>query len=584
MAAAEDAVDPPRASPPPASLSKKAVLDAARAAVEASRKARVAGQHREGVTHAQQALRLADSLGHQGLRAAALAVLALNEFRLGDSEAAVAHCQAALPLLRRAKDAAERTQVLCTLVMAHNEMGLYADSLSYATQAIDSARQANDRSLMSWSLNRAGLTYEELGDPQRGQPLMLHALDVAREIRGEEEMFSALNNLCSNLLSSCKHLGTEARLAAIQRAVTYGEEALQLAEQSGNAHREAISLSNLASAFVLLGQFDQAVPYIDRQEVLSTRNGYRVMALMSTMNRAELARYRGDLDEAIRLYLVVLDQAHGTDDRAMLLDLHQGLYEVFKQRGDFESALRHHEAILPLEREELRQRADRQARLLINRIEVENLQAAADRAQSEADLQRQRAAELESENQRLANRAIELGKHAMEDQLTGLANRRRVEYELPQHLESARLRHAPLSIATLDLDHFKQVNDRFGHAVGDDVLRAVAQLLLGNTRSADLLARMGGEEFIIVFVGTPLATAAEICERLRQAVAGHDWARLASGLKVTISIGVCDAVGAAAGPAGSNAGAAPSLRELLERVDALLYAAKRGGRNRVEVG
>ena len=538
----------------------------------------MAGLHRDGVTHAHRALSLAESVGHQGLRAAALAALALNQFRLGENAAAAAHCQAALPLLRRAKDAGERTQVLCTLVMANNAMGLYADSLNYATQAIDSARQANDRSLMSWALNRAGFTYEELGDPQRGQPLMLRALDIAREIQGEEEMFSALNNLCSNLITSSKHLGAEARLAALQRAVSYGEEALQLGERSGNAHREAISLSNLASAYVLLGRFDQALPYIDRQEILATRNGYRVMLLISTMNRAGLARYRGDLDEAIRLYRLALEQAHGTDDRAMLLDLHQRLYEVFKERGDFESALRHHEAVLPLEREELLQRADRQARLLINRIEVENLQAAADRAQSEADLQRQRAIELESENQRLAHRAIELRKHAMEDPLTGLANRRRVEYELPRYLESARQRHSPLSIAALDLDHFKQVNDRFGHAVGDDVLRTVGELMLGNTRGGDLLARMGGEEFIIVFVGMPLATAAEACERLRKAVEGYDWARLAGGLKVTTSIGVCDTASPTA------VGALPNPRELLERVDALLYAGKRGGRNRVVVG
>src|SRR5205085_11210812 len=122
-----------------------------------------------------------------------------------------------------------------------------------------------------------------------------------------------------------------------------------------------------------------------------------------------------------------------------------------------------------------------------------------------------------------------------------------------------------------DLDHFKQVNDRFGHAVGDDVLRAVARILLDNTRTGDLLARMGGEEFLVLFVGTSLATASDICERLRQAVETFDWNRVATGLSLTISIGLCDAVASA------------DMRALLERADASLYAAKRGGRNRVEV-
>jgi diguanylate cyclase len=477
---------------------------------------------------------------------------------------------AGLPLLRRTKDAAERTQVLCTLVMAHNEMGLHADSLNYATRAIESARQADDPSLMSWALNRAGLTYEELGDPQRGEPLMAHALEIAREIRGQEEMFSALNNLASNLLHACKSQEGEGRKRSIERAIGYGLEALQLAEASGNAHREAVSLGNLANAYVLLGEFDQAVPFIERQEALATANGYRSMLLLANLNRAELARYRGRLGDAVALYQQALRDAHDTDDRDMLLEMHQGLYAVHKQLGDFELALRHLEAVLPLEREQLRQRADRQANLLLNRIEIEHMQAAADRARSEADAQRLRASELETENRRLADRAIELGRHAMEDQLTGLANRRRVEHELPLHLDAVRQRGEPLCLAAIDLDHFKQVNDLFGHAVGDDVLRAVAQLLVANTRSTDLVARMGGEEFIVVLIGTPLAIAREVCERLRRSVAEHDWQQLRDGLRVTISVGLC------------SVDTASDMRELLEQADGLLYAAKRGGRNRVE--
>ena len=565
MTAAE--VDAVKAIP----RSRRAALEQARTAIEAAKAARVAGEHLLGVERALQALALAEELGHQGLRAAALSVLALNEYRLGRCEEAVAHGLQALPLLRRAKDAAERTQVLCTLVMAHNEMGLHGESLGFATQAIESARQANDRSLMSWALNRAGLTYEELGDPQRGEPLMVHALEIAREIRGEEEMFSALNNLCSNLLHVAKTSAGGARERAVRRAITYGEEALQMAEASGNAHREAVGLNNLADAYVLLGEFDRALPYLDRQEALATQNGYRSMIVLASLGRAELARQAGRLDEAVQLYRQVLSQAHDTDDHDMLHGLHLGLYEVYKRQGDFENALRHLEVALPLERERMQQRADTRARLLINRIEIENMQQAADRARSEADAQRLRATELESENRRLADRAIELGRHAMEDQLTGLANRRRVEFELPPLLDAARLRNAPLCLAAIDLDRFKLVNDQFGHAVGDDVLRALGQLLVANTRGSDLVARMGGEEFIVVLDGTTLAVAGEICERLRQAVAAHDWPRLTAGLAVTISIGLCDA------------GQALNMRELLEQADALLYAAKHGGRNRVHI-
>jgi diguanylate cyclase len=105
------------------------------------------------------------------------------------------------------------------------------------------------------------------------------------------------------------------------------------------------------------------------------------------------------------------------------------------------------------------------------------------------------------------------------------------------------------------------------------VLRSVARLFMANTRASDLVARMGGEEFLIVLVGTPLAAAHDICERIRLAVAGHAWGRIADKLKVTISIGLTESVGDGAGTLDAGA--------LLSQADALLYAAKHAGRNRV---
>jgi diguanylate cyclase (GGDEF)-like protein len=126
-------------------------------------------------------------------------------------------------------------------------------------------------------------------------------------------------------------------------------------------------------------------------------------------------------------------------------------------------------------------------------------------------------------------------------------------------------------VAALDVDHFKRINDTHGHAVGDAVLQQLAQLLRHRLRSADLLARTGGEEFLAVLVGSTPQQAAEICERLRLAVAEHDWAAITPGLAVRISVGI--------------AGGTPPLAAdtLLNRADHALYAAKRGGRNRVHV-
>lgn len=555
----------------PSRSARQTVIDATRLALDEAESARVAGEHRLGVEAAARALELATRAGNVRLQASALCLLAVHELRVGDCENAIGHALQALPLLKREKDASDRTRLLCTLVMAYNDIGLHREALPHATRALDSARASGDKSLLSWALNRAGVTYEGLSDSEQAERFMLQALQIAREIGGSEETFSALNNLSSNIHAVCEALPSDAARPTLLRGLAYAGEALTLAQASGNAHRQAISHSNLAGIHTLLRNDREAVQHLEAAEALSQQHGFRGLTVSAVGDRAKLLRLQGETTLAIALYESALAEATAMGDLTAQRNFHLGLYESHKATRDFARALQHHEAVLPLERDQLQQRADVHARLLLHRLELEQARADADRARLDAEVQRLRAAQLENENRALEMQARELGRHALEDQLTGLANRRRVDHELPAQLAQARERHAALSIAAVDLDHFKQVNDRFGHAVGDDVLRVVARILTDKTRSTDLLARMGGEEFLVLFVGTPLAVANDICERLRIAVESHDWNSLAAGLQLTISIGLCEAPGSS------------DMRTVLERADASLYAAKRGGRNRVEV-
>ena len=124
-------------------------------------------------------------------------------------------------------------------------------------------------------------------------------------------------------------------------------------------------------------------------------------------------------------------------------------------------------------------------------------------------------------------------------------------------------------MALLDVDHFKQINDRHSHAVGDLVLMQLAALIARQCREGDLPARYGGEEFLVRFDRIGLGPAAAACERLRAAVEAHDWSALAPGLCVTVSIGVVDLSRHA------------SATEALAAADERMYRAKREGRNRV---
>jgi two-component system cell cycle response regulator len=161
---------------------------------------------------------------------------------------------------------------------------------------------------------------------------------------------------------------------------------------------------------------------------------------------------------------------------------------------------------------------------------------------------------------------------AVIDQLTGLYNRRYMDSQVSVLAGRARRSGSPLSALVVDIDHFKKINDSFGHDVGDEVLREFAARLASNVRAVDLACRYGGEEFVVLMPDTPIEGAHRIAERIRLNVAGAPF-RVAGGretLNATISIGV-----AATTPEDGGAEA------LLKRADEAVYAAKAKGRNRV---
>jgi two-component system cell cycle response regulator len=160
---------------------------------------------------------------------------------------------------------------------------------------------------------------------------------------------------------------------------------------------------------------------------------------------------------------------------------------------------------------------------------------------------------------------------ALFDPLTGLNNRRFMENHLATMLDNAKVRRAPLTLMILDIDHFKQVNDTYGHDCGDEVLKAFADRLRGIIRGGDLLCRLGGEEFVIVMPGVATQTATRIAERARLAVQDEQFPIDASGrvIPVTVSIGLAERRD------DDDAGS------LYHRADQALYRAKSAGRNRV---
>jgi diguanylate cyclase (GGDEF)-like protein len=158
---------------------------------------------------------------------------------------------------------------------------------------------------------------------------------------------------------------------------------------------------------------------------------------------------------------------------------------------------------------------------------------------------------------------------ALRDPLTDTGNRIAMDQTLEREIEMSRRHSQPLSLLMLDIDHFKQINDTYGHSAGDEVLKAVAASIKNQLRNVDMVFRFGGEEFLILLSNTSREAAAMIGERLRFAAQAQDYEAEGKMIELTVSIGC------------STLLPGESAESLLRRADSALYVAKREGRNRL---
>ena len=160
------------------------------------------------------------------------------------------------------------------------------------------------------------------------------------------------------------------------------------------------------------------------------------------------------------------------------------------------------------------------------------------------------------------------------DELTGLLNRRAVLHSVNNEIERTARVNRPIAFLMYDLDHFKCVNDKYGHTAGDIVLQGIAEIAINTFRKIDTIGRLGGEEFLVVLPESDQEAARVAAERFRSAVAAHKFVAGYHRIEVTVSIGVF---------VPADVGTSFGVQNVLDAVDKALYAAKDGGRNRVVV-
>lgn len=507
----------------------------------ASRQSAALGHHQVGAEQAERALRIRPD-------GAALSVLALHRLRLGNIRGCLSAGGAAVPLLRRDAQWSELSKLEGVQTVACLQANWVYQGLVHARLASEAAKLASDPEAGVWADCRMAQVFGLLGDQARSMALFEQAERAAITLESDEILFSILHNRAWFTVDALI-AGHSVKADQARQALLRLDRAQVLADRLRNVHSQGICMLNRSRLLRVLGE--EAASRSLAQAALALGQAHLLTQLHvgSQVVVAEWLLHDGMTAEVLAT-LHSLRQSLPQADLISHVELLRLMVKAHRQRHAFEEALQAFEELHSLTLAQAKARADLQTWISLHHEELEHERVKARMAQAQAELQRERALQWEQ--------AAHL------DPLTGLGNRRAAEVELPKLWSEAVQSGRALFAVLIDLDHFKQINDRHGHEIGDRVLSQVGSLLLAAIRPGDLAVRLGGEEFLVLLPGTSVDAAEQVCERLRLAVEGHAWECLVAGLRVTASLGAAQVT---------------HLEEPWVNADRAVYAAKARGRN-----
>ncbi|MBH9578443.1 GGDEF domain-containing protein [Inhella proteolytica] len=498
-----------------------------------------------GAAQGWQAATPASTPLNQALGVALQAVVAIQQGHVQDSLQRLVPC---LHELEHSALAPRLDWVYTGLAYALGMLGDAERGLGWAARALALTEDAPRSPGRRKALGTQGTLLAMLEQFEPARVALQACLELAEEQADPRGVVVALVNLAYACVDEGWHRDeaeqAERRGVLARLAMAYAERALPLALQAGLQAHAGFACSSLGFGLLELGRVEEALPVFERAEALTAAHpSMHAEALFGT---AVALRRLGRLDEArehLQQAEQLATQAQLPHVRGRILD--EGVH-LEQAAGQAEAAL-----------DWARQGVRHWKRQLAQRVQLLTRSASLfeelERSRREADGLRDRARAWEDA--------------ALHDPLTGALNRLGLQQaSVPLWGQ----REAPLALLLVDVDHFKQVNDQHGHPVGDAVLRQLVQVLGAQLRQGDLLARLGGEEFVLLLPGAEGPAALAIAERLRQAVMAQDWAALAPGLApVRVSVGL------------AQRAPGEDFSALSSRADAALYQAKQQGRNRV---
>ena len=499
-----------------------------------------------GAALAREALELSRATHDAPGEAQALYCLGRNLHSQAEYPGVFETQNAALAIFRATGNAGGEARASNLLGITYKQLADYGHALEMYDVALKGFRETGDVKWQARVLSNIGNVEIQLGNFSAALELFEQALELRREIGDTEGAGFDLNNAAFGRIQRALQLRAAGDAASCQieaeDALRLLDRSLAIARQYGYKRLEAYCLQTMGEAYQAMSRPEVALGMADQFLQLARDSndkwveayglacvgevrhqlGQHAAAIGLLDTALESFQVLGSRDETARV-LRILSQAHEAEG-----SLNEAL-ACLRQAGAIEQCLKNEET-------------ERRSRALSARRRLEQ-------------------ASREAERYR---------RLAMEDSLTGLANRRQLDERLASLMRDVESRGTVLTVALADVDHFKGINDGFSHAVGDEVLRCVGEILRSHCRLGDMAGRFGGEEFMLIFRGLDMRGASEACERVRRAVETWDWKSIHPQLRVTLSLGL----------ASSTSFGEP--QGLLDAADHWLYEAKHHGRNQVQ--
>lgn len=523
------------------------------------------GHAKRAIALAQEAREQAAQSGDRQLDAETRHALARCHFYLADFMPALEHLLDAAQVYQDCGDLAGAATAFAGVGLCQHRLGAHDDAVASMLRALESARSQKLQTLEINICNSLGSALIAASRSDEAARYLATGIELAQATDNRNLLTKLLLN--QSLLT--KQRGDErARTDAAAAQGEYAQglaqvtRALELARELGNPWDEAHCLGQTGTMLRLLHSTAEADQVLEQTLELGRRLDDPHLQAEALMERGASLVAQKRYAEAQQCLADAIALARRIAARSVLAEACELQSQVLEKSGDYQRALASYKEFHAVREEELagsRKHAATAAQLWLD------FQDASRRASQFQE----RAESLAADHAALTRKAKVLTEVSEQDPLTGLLNRRGLDARIASLLAASDANDVPLTIALIDVDRFKRINDTFSHAVGDAVLRRVARVIRAHCRQDDLPVRYGGDEFLLVLAAADLAMGTRVLLRLKRASDACAWGTETPGLKVTLSIGI------AARP---KAGA---LAATIGAADVALYEAKAAGRDRI---